>query len=548
MPRAYGDGRLRLGRGVGAPCSLLVGGHPVGLGAVRVARRDCRWESSSVTGEHVLDKQLESFREVRRNAEASVLPLATSVDGRRFSFQASLYSLELQAGGYVVLESNGSLRLGQVLTLELDRQLGTELSLPTDAEGTPAARTQVEIRYARGEGAILEGDGAPFHDALVRAATADEVRGWLQRTAPPHALLRLGELMLIAGVPCSADAGGFDRHTFLCGQSGSGKTYSLGVILERLLIETDLRLVVLDPNSDFVRLGQVRAGVDAALAARYEAAARRVAVYTAEAPGARRLRLQATGIDPATQAALLRLDPIGDREEFAALAALLASERTPTLEALTESELPEAHRLALRVRNLGIDRFALWARGEAGSVLDAVHDQEVRCVVVDVGSLPTREEQSLVAGAVLSDLWRRRQERNPILIVIDEAHNICPAEPPDGLTAMAAELAVRIAAEGRKFGLYLLVSTQRPQKIPENVLSQADNLVLMRLNSLADADFAQAAFSFVPPSLIERSVTFRQGEALIAGKISPQPALLRFDARITEEGGADVPTAWAAAR
>jgi Helicase HerA, central domain len=170
-------------------------------------------------------------------------------------------------------------------------------------------------------------------------------------------LLRLGELALVAGVPCSADAGGFDRHTFLCGQSGSGKTYSLGVILERLLIETDLRLVVLDPNSDFVRLGEVRAGADPALAARYEAAARGVAVCTAEAPGARRLRLQATKMDPATEAALLRLDPIEDREEFAALAALLASEHTPTLEALTDSERPEARRLGLRVRNLGIDRL-----------------------------------------------------------------------------------------------------------------------------------------------------------------------------------------------
>jgi hypothetical protein len=177
-----------------------------------------------------------------------------------------------------------------------------------------------------------------------------------------------------------------------------------------------------------------------------------------------------------------------------------------------------------------------------------VRDQGIRCVVVDLGSLPTREEQALMAGAVLSDLWRRRHEHSPILIVIDEAHNVCPAEPSDQLVAMAAEHATRIAAEGRKFGLYLLVSTQRPQKIPDNVLSQADNLVLMRLNSLADAAFAQAAFSFVPPSLIERSVTFRQGEGLIAGKISPQPALLRFGARISQEGGADVPATWAAAR
>ena len=501
--------------------------------------------SPAVSGESEFGPQLATFREMRRSLEASILPLATSVDGRRFSFQASLHGLELQVGGYVVLEGDGTGRLGQVLTVELDRQPATELTLPTAGAGE--ARTQVQVQYARGEGAVLEGDWAPFHDALVRVASGTEVRAWLQRTGRPSATLRLGELALVAGVPCAADAAGFDRHTFLCGQSGSGKTYSLGVILERLLIETDLRLVVLDPNSDFVRLGQVRADADPALGERYEKPARGVAVYSGGAP-ARRLRLHASDIDPAMQAALLRLDPVDDREEYAALAELLASENPPTLEALTGSNHPEARRLGLRVRSLGVDRFSVWAPGETGSVLDAVHDQGVRCLVVDLGSLPTREEQALIAAAVLGDLWRRRQERSPILIVIDEAHNVCPAEPADQLVALAAEHATRIAAEGRKFGLYLLVSTQRPQKIPENVLSQADNLVLMRLNSLADAAFAQAAFSFVPPSLIERSVTFHLGEGLIAGKISPQPALLRFGSRISQEGGADVPATWAAAR
>ncbi len=495
-----------------------------------------------------LGVQLDSFRETRRNLEASVLPLATSVDGRRFSFQASLHGLELQVGGYVVLAGDGSPRLGQVLTLELDQQPVTELTLPARAGAGAEARTQVHIRYARGEGAILEGDPAPFHDVAVRVATGPEVQAWLQRSGRNFAKLRLGELALAAGVPCLADAAGFDRHTFLCGQSGSGKTYSLGVILERLLTETDLRLVVFDPNSDFVRLGELRAGADPLLAARYESVAGAIAVYTAGATGDRRLRLHAAEIDPAMQAALLRLDPVDDRDEYAALAALLASADPPSLQALAGSDRPEAQRLGLRVASLGVDRFAVWAPGEAGSILAAVHDQGNRCVVIDLGSLPTREEQSLVAGAVLADLWRRRQERSPVLIVIDEAHNVCPAEPADRLLAVCAEQVIRIAAEGRKFGLYLLVSTQRPQKIPENVLSQADNLVLMRLNSLADASFAESAFSFVPPSLIERSVTFRQGEALIAGKISPQPALLRFGARLSEEGGADVPASWATPR
>ena len=46
----------------------------------------------------------------------------------------------------------------------------------------------------------------------------------------------------------------------------------------------------------------------------------------------------------------------------------------------------------------------------------------------------------------------------------------------------------------------------------------------------------------------QRSATFRQGEGLIAGKISPEPALLRFGVRISEEGGADVPATWASPR
>ena len=495
-----------------------------------------------------LAAQLARFREARRELEASLLPLATSVDGRRFSFQASLYGPQLQAGGYVVLEDGGTTRLGQVITLDLG-QLSTELMLPLTADGGHGNRTQMLIRYVRGEGVILEGDFATFHDATVRVATGTEVRAWLGRTARPDAKLQLGELALATGVPCAADAGGFNRHTFLCGQSGSGKTYSLGLILEQLLTETDLRLVILDPNSDFVRLGTIRSGTDPARAARYREAARAVTVLAADAPGERRLRLHAAEIDPPTLAAVLRLDPVTDREEYATLTGLLAGRQDRSvIEKLSDSDSPEEQRLGLRFRNLGIDRYTVWAPGEPGSVLETVHDQGTRCVVIDLGSLATHEEQSMVAAAVLGDLWRRRHERRPVLIVIDEAHNVCPADPPDQLIAQAAEHAIRIAAEGRKFGLYLLVSTQRPQKIAENVLSQTDNLVLMRLNSLADTAFTREVFSFVPPSLIDRAVTFHQGEALIAGKISPQPALLRFGARISQEGGADVPATWASAR
>ena len=128
---------------------------------------------------------------------------------------------------------------------------------------------------------MLSGDGSSFHDATVRPATPDEVRDHLEETAPRRARLEVGELLLAPGVPFSLDAGGFGRHTFLCGQSGSGKTYSLGVVLEQLLLETDLQLVVLDPNSDFVRLGELRPDADDAQAARYAEATRTLAVRRA---------------------------------------------------------------------------------------------------------------------------------------------------------------------------------------------------------------------------------------------------------------------------
>jgi hypothetical protein len=49
----------------------------------------------------------------------------------------------------------------------------------------------------------------------------------------------------------------------------------------------------------------------------------------------------------------------------------------------------------------------------------------------------------------------------------------------------------------------------------------------------------------VPPRLVEQSVAFGLGEALVAGKLSPVPALVRFGARLAEEGGSDVPSTWA---
>jgi uncharacterized protein len=503
--------------------------------------------AEQVTRTGSLTDLVDEYRRVRGELERSVSPLATSVDGRQFTFQASLHGLQLQTGGYVVLESEGERRLGQILTMRPDTASAPDLGL-----GLETMMSSMLIRLARGEGVILEGE-RPFHDALVRVAESGEVNAWLQRARPNRSALIIGELLLAPGVAATLDSGGFNRHTFMCGQSGSGKTYSLGLVLEQLLAGTSLRMVILDPNSDYVRLSEVRDGVDPAVAADYAAAASGVSVWGNDPGAAHPLQLQFLDVDTAAQAALFGLDPIRDREEYASLSRILAaSEKGRAVisspDALLSSDNPDTRLLGLRAANLGVFGLSIWSGGRGRSLVDELEEPTSRCLVVDLGSLDTLHEQRLISETVLSTLWRNRSRRQPCLIVIDEAHNVCPGQPADAVTALATNFAALIAAEGRKFGLYLLTSTQRPQKVHDEVLSQCDNLLLMRMNSEADLGHLRDAFSFVPAGLIQRATTFRQGESLAGGKFVPHPTYVRFGQRLSQEGGADIPTSWAVPR
>jgi hypothetical protein len=487
--------------------------------------------------------RMDEYRRVRGELERAILPLATSVDGRQFTFQTSLHQLQLQTGGYVVLEGEGQPRLGQILTMRPDTLSGTDA-------GLDATRSGMLIRLARGEGVILDGDFQPFHDARVRPAGPGEVEAWFDRVRPNRSALTIGDLLLAPGVAAALDAGGFNRHSFMCGQSGSGKTYSLGLVLERLLVGTSLRMVVLDPNSDYAHLSEVRDGTDPAVAEEYATAASGVSVWRNDPRAERPLRLQFADVDPAAQAAVLGLDPISDREEYAALSGILAggAKDRPLvsgLDALVSSDNPDVRRLGLRAANLGVLGWSIWSGGQGRSLVEELAEPTARCLVVDLGSLDTIEEQRLISETVLSTLWRNRSRREPCLVVVDEAHNVCPSQPSDAVTALATNYAALIAAEGRKFGLYLLTSTQRPQKVHEEVLSQCDNLLLMRMNSEADLGYLREVFSFVPAGLIQRATTFQQGQSLVAGKFFPHATYVKFGQRYSQEGGADIPTSWA---
>ncbi len=122
--------------------------------------------------ETTLAARLAHYRTLRSAVETNVLALATSIDGREFRFQAPLQTLDLEIGGYVVLETDAGTRLGQVLVLESAQTDIGEIGWPGDI----SMSSRVIIRHAQGAGALLEGPPVPFHDAVVRLAEAGEVR------------------------------------------------------------------------------------------------------------------------------------------------------------------------------------------------------------------------------------------------------------------------------------------------------------------------------------------------------------------------------------
>ena len=88
------------------------------------------------------------------------------------------------------------------------------------------------------------------------------------------------------------------------------------------------------------------------------------------------------------------------------------------------------------------------------------------------------------------------------------------------------------------------MASQRPRKIHANVLSQCDNLLLMKTNLAADIAHISQIFSHVPTTFVVQSPHFAQGECLLAGKIMRNPTFGGFEGRFSEEGVTDVPTSW----
>lgn len=473
--------------------------------------------------------------------------VAFSIDGRIVGFVGPL-ELGVGIGGLAVVEQGERLVVVHV----------HEVRLESGRTGDAVAGAEVSHRGVRGTGVVLGlldaggftgvGQLHAFGEHPVRPATVDEVAQVLDSLDGDAATITIGSLRATPGLPARLRSKGFARHTFMCGQSGSGKTYTTGVLFERLLAYSSLPMLIIDPNSDHVHLGALADDSDATdEAERYRRVAPTVVVSrTRGLPSTATLCVDFSDLELDVQATLLRLDPIGDLDEYAALRWVTERLDPPFSVvdvARAASQDPSTSSIARRIENLGIDEWSVW-RTEGEQSVTKIDVVGQRCVVIDTGSLAGPDERAAVSMAVLGNRWRTRRDRRPVLLAIDEAHNVLPSATDNPLLQRATETGILIAGEGRKFGLHLFLASQRPGKVHPNVLSQCDNLVLMRMNGAADVAELESTFSHVPPMLLRESLGFGLGQALFAGPLAPFPVFAQVGTRLTPEGGGDVPTTW----
>lgn len=431
--------------------------------------------------------------------------------------------------------------------------------------------------------------------------------------------MRLGIDMLIelaierkSRKPFVFESSAMARHMLVLAQSGSGKSFMLGRLIEELALKTSARILVFDPNSDFIRLSEPdqSAWKDEKVKSwftRNDTKARFNRLWpkvtfalcsNRNLAGARKLVLDWGSLTVDEMASIMNIDVQRESDLFWCLfLACQVSTDTwdPGIEThydfdhfLKQSEnvanfiltgaapqlirsnplartlrrsLPGHVALRFRAIAVALSHYRIWRnRGDGEKdVVSLVDSQEKRpqLLVIDLQSLEREEERVAITGRILGALWEKaRQEqweairdvdrsdqRVPTFVLIDEAHNVVPQGKENPAIRRLAAQIVRIAAEGRKYGLHLIASTQSPRRIDGNVLAECENVMLMKMRNETDLQYAESVLGFLPEAQRKLARSLEVGDILFAGAIGTESGVYHVLPRRTVQGGRGIPAA-----
>ena len=427
--------------------------------------------------------------------------------------------------------------------------------------------------------------GADCH--LVEGAELRAFMAILGESVRPEERLVLGRFVAEQSAPAVADGNKmFQRHLGVLGSTGAGKSWSVALMLERAANLPHANMIVFDMHGEYTPLTQEGENGEPPLARGLRIAG----PGDVSAPGddviflpywlldrdeLLSLMLDNTDPDAASQAMRLAdhvyklkrstLHMLG-REDMAAtftvdspvpyeLPVLMSWLRADDAEKIVQQPSgnvvagPYNGRLTRFIARLDAriadGRYGFmfhppeecleyeWFERFAASLLDAGGDRP-GIKIIDFSEVPA-EAVPVVAGVIARliydvQFWTEPECRTPMSFVCDEAHLYLPArEEAKATHEQALRAFEEIAKEGRKYGVGLVIVSQRPAEVSRTVVSQCNNFVVMRLTNDRD----QAVIRQLVPESLGRLTDVLPlldvGEAVVLGDALLLPTRLRFD-------------------
>lgn len=162
-------------------------------------------------------------------------------------------------------------------------------------------------------------------------------------------------------------------------------------------------------------------------------------------------------------------------------------------------------------------------------------DEKDNITIIDLSGIPF-EVLSIVVSLISRLVFdfcfyyksvKTGTDEAPYLLVLEEAHNYIPQN--EGAKYYSVKKSIeRIAKEGRKYGLSLMIVSQRPSEISETIFSQCNNFVAMRLTNPTDQQYVKRLMPDSVSAITDTLPVLERQEALIIGDSIPIPTIVRI--------------------
>jgi hypothetical protein len=423
---------------------------------------------------------------------------------------------------------------------------------------------------------------------LIEAGNLQRFMGLLGRGLEESQRLELGVFAVDQSAAAIANGDRFfQRHAAILGSTGSGKSCAVSLILERAHARKHANIIVFDMHGEYASLAVPPARKDGTVPDPIAAAFKIAGPGDLEQPpeGAIFLPYWLLNREEMLSMILDRSDQNAPNQAMRFTThvrelkdATLATENQKAVRATFTVDSPVPYQLADLIKRLQEDdtgmkpgdkkeikgdwngkltrfisrldakqedrRYGFMFRPpEAASRYDWLGRQVAKLLcpgygkhgikVVDFSEVPS-DVLPVVAGVfarLLYDVqfWMQPKERTPFVFVCDEAHLYLPVHAEaDVLEKQALSSFERIAKEGRKYGVSLLVVSQRPSDVSRTILSQCNNFLILRLTNDQDQNVVRRLMPDSLAGVLDSLPLLDTGEALLLGDAILLPARIKL--------------------